>query len=610
MANNFKISNSIPNLIFKQIFEQNDETFIKYKKNSSHYKDLSWSEYKKQVLSVSYFLDQNKNSSVDKVAILSENRPEWLVADISIMSLGLTSVPIYDTSTAYQIQYPIEFAKISTIFVSNKEQLEKIITILPSCPDIKTIICFNSLIDDKKLNFFNNSKTKLFFYEDILKIKNPFWEKELLERISKIKRSDTATIIFTSGTTNDAKGVILSHDNFLSNLEALLDDLRITLTNKDQTLSILPLSHVLERCAFFFIAGYGGKIAFVEDSNTLLRNLKEIQPSIMVCVPRLFEKIHQRVVDNIYRGGLVKKIIFYRGLNVAKEYFEKKDIGSKASFYLRTKMFIYNALIFNKIKRRFGKNLSFFVSGGAALQVELYYFFKYCGITILEGYGITESSPIVSFNRLHETKPGTVGKVISNMNYKLAADGEILIKGPSVFKGYFNNLTATKEAIDNDGWFHTGDIGTLDDEKFLSIVGRKKEILVTSSGKNIFAGSIEYLLCCSKFISQACIVADDKNFVSALVVPNFQTISTYADTHNFFYTAPSELVTHPRIVELITEDINAINLKLARFEQIKKFKILKDEFSVNKEELTPTLKIKRRIIYKNYFHEIESMYKS
>lgn len=609
MGENFKNSNSIPNLIFTQIEKENSNTFIKYKRNSLVYRNLTWTEYKEQVLSISYFLDQNKSSKDDKIAILSENRPEWLVADISIMSLGLISVPIYDTSTALQIQYPINFAKISTIFVSNHEQLEKIITILPNCPSIQNIISFDSS-SNGNLNYFKDSKVKLFYYEEILKTKDTSWEKQILDKISKIKRSDTATIIFTSGTTNDPKGVQLSHENFLSNLEALLRDLKITLSSKDKTLSILPLSHVLERAAFFFIAGYGGRIAFVENSNTLLRNLKEIQPSIMVCVPRLFEKIHQRIIDNVYRGGFFKRVIFYWSLNVAKNYFIKKDSASRISFYLKSKMFLANFLVFKKIKRRFGKNLKFFVSGGAALQVPIYYFFKYCEITILEGYGITEASPIVSFNRLHEIKPGSVGKVISNLEYKLAEDNEILIKGPSIFKGYFNNISASSEAIDHDGWFHTGDIGSLDNEKFLTIVGRKKEILITSGGKNIFASPIEYLLCSSKFISQACVVADNKNFVSALIVPDFLTISAYADTHGYTYTAPSELVTHPRIAQLISEDMKLINSKLARFEQIKKFKILKEEFSVNRDELTPTLKIKRRIIYKNYFQEIDAMYKS
>jgi long-chain acyl-CoA synthetase len=539
----------------------------------------------------------------ERVALLSENRPEWAFADLAVLSLAAADVPIYATNTPKQCEYIIQNSESVGVIVSTPAQLAKVLEILPGLPKVRFVVAMDPVPAERR-------KPPVVEWHDLIaKGRERLAEAPGLieERAKLVKAGDVCSLIYTSGTTGDPKGVVLTHECFVENVKGTLGNVRVT--GEDVFLSFLPLSHVLERMGGFYMPIYvGAEIAYAESIDKVRDNLPEVRPTIMISVPRLYEKIYAGVRENVQKSTGVKKALGTWALAVGAEYSEVVRSGRTPGPILALKRAIADRLVFSKIRERLGGRLRFFVSGGAPLAREIAVFFHSLGVLILEGYGLTETSPVLTVNRPEAFKFGTVGRPIANVTLKIAPDGEILARGPNIMKGYFKNEAATKEAIDAEGWFHTGDIGELDAEGYLRITDRKKDLLKTSGGKYIAPQNIENEMKVQRTIGEFVVIGDSRPFPTALVVPKFEVIESIAREEGIAFKDRAELVKHPRIEAAIREDVERVNRTLAQYEKIKKFRILDRELSQEAGELTPTLKVKRKVVNAKFKDLIESMY--
>lgn len=535
----------------------------------------------------------------DMVGIISENRPEWVFCDLAILSIGAVDVPMYPSSTSNTIEYIMNDSECKAVIVSNKLQLTKVQKIEKNVKSLKHIIILNEKDAEEGIYTFKS-------VVDLGRKESDKFDSVLNEEMSKANPEDLATLIYTSGTTGEPKGVMLTHNNFVSNVKAVLQI--IPADHNDIFLSFLPLSHSFERMAGYYTAFSAGcLIAYAQSIDTVAKDLQEVKPTVMTSVPRLFERIHSRVLKNVDNSPPAKQKIFYWALEVGKKYQASKK-EKKLNPILTAKYKLAEKLVFNKIRTATGGRLRFFVSGGAALPQEIGEFFESMGILIIEGYGLTESSPVITCNRLDDYKFGSVGKPIPGVEVKIAEDGEILARGPNIMKGYYKNKKATEETVDKDGWLHTGDIGEFDKHGFLKITDRKKHLFKTSGGKYIAPQQLESLFTRSKFIDQFVLIGDNKTFLSALITPDFEAIREYADAHKIPYNRVEELAHHPEIYKLIEKDIQTLQKNLANYERIRKFVILDKPFTIEGGELTPTLKIRRKVVEERYSHLIKDIY--
>jgi long-chain acyl-CoA synthetase len=571
-------------------------------KVDKEYRGIRFSELRRNVELFSLGLASLGLMKDDKVAIISENRPEWLISDMAIVSLGAVDVPIYPTLTAKQIEFIFNDAKVKMAIVSNQSQLNKVLKIRDAVKSLKKIIVMT--VKEGVENGNNIGFPKVYELGSEFEKENRNFFSAALR---KIKPDDLLTIIYTSGTTGNPKGVMLTHNNLVSNI--LASATVIPIGPDDTLLSFLPLCHSFERMAGYYTAfACGATVAYAESPETVRDNLLEIHPTIVTTVPRLFERIQSRLQKQIDNSSPVSKKIFYWAVEVGRKYAADRKKGV-VSPVLKTQHAIADKLVFQKLRERTGGRMKFFVSGGAALPRALGEFFESVGITIIEGYGLTETSPVLSANRLDDYEFGTVGKPIPGVSIKIAADGEILAKGPNIMRGYFNNKEATEEVIDRDGWFHTGDIGVFNARGMLVITDRKKHLFVSSGGKNIAPQPIENLFLQSKYIDQFVLIGDRRMFLTALIVPDFDALQEYADRNKIPYSNPAELSGIPEIHSLIEKDIQTLQKDLANFERVRKFALLDHPFSIEDGEITPTLKIKRKVVEHRYSHVIEKMYK-
>ena len=534
-----------------------------------------------------------------RVAILSENRPEWAIADFAALTSALTDVPIYPTLPPDQIAYILKDSGAVTIFVSNRGQAEKIKEIRGQLPALRTVIGFDEIpgLTDFSMAELERRGAELDSDSTIER-----YRRDALT----VKPDDLATIIYTSGTTGEPKGVMLSHDNIFSNVAAART--AIPFEGRDIALSFLPLSHIFERMAgHYMMWATGTSIAYAESIDTVPVNLQEVRPTLVLSVPRLYEKMYARVLETALSGGLVKKKIFFWARGVAERWANEKLAGREPGGILAKQYAIAQKLVFSKLQGRTGGRLRYFVSGGAPLSPEINKFFYAAGLEILEGYGLTETSPVIAVNTPKNFRIGTVGRPIDGVEIKIAADGEILTRGPHVMKGYYNKPEATREVIDPDGWFHTGDIGELRDG-FLAITDRKKDIIVTAGGKNIAPQPLENKVKTNKYISQAVMLGDKRKFPSMLIVPNFDNLEKWAMRHNIMWTDRAQLLRMPTIHAKIEKEVNKELAGAAHFEVPKKIGLLEHDFSIERGELTPTQKVKRREIDKHYKSLIDSLY--
>jgi long-chain acyl-CoA synthetase len=599
LVKSFKTLSEMFDLVTKEF--GNSDRLVYLRKIKGKFEGIKYSEYR---LFVKRFMSGLASIGIiegDRVAIISENRLEWIISDMAIISIGAINVPIYPSLTAKQIEYILNDAEIKCTIVSNQLQLNKLIKIYQEVPSLKKIIIMNEKYDIQEniIKFSDVLRAGEHFEKDNV----DFFEKNIYLR----KPEEVCTIIYTSGTTGNPKGVMLTHDNFASQVHAASQILDFG--TKDTMLSFLPLCHVFERMAIGYTAfACGSQIAFAESIDTVAENMLEVKPTIITTVPRLFERIHSKIMKSIDNSPPSKQKIFHWAIEIGKKFSIAKKTGL-IPLGLRTKHRLAERLVFSKLKARTGGRIRFFVSGGAALPKEMGIFFEAVGILILEGYGLTESSPVIACNREEDYKFGSVGKAVPGVEIKTASDGEILAKGPNIMKGYFNNIEATKESIDSEGWLHTGDIGYLDAEGYLYVTDRKKHLFVSSGGKNIAPQAIENLFLSSKYIDQFVLIGDRRQFLSAIIVPDFDAIKEYADTRTIKYNSVTDLANNEDIYKLIEIDIEKIQKDLANYERVRKFVLLDKPLTLEDGEITPSLKVKRKVIEEKYANLIEEMYK-
>ena len=536
-----------------------------------------------------------------KVSIYSENFPAWAISDFSIMTCGGVTVTIFPTLPAAQAKYILFHSESEYVFVGKKIQFEKVLGIRSELKNLKKIITFFDFDDSSFSDVMNFKELLNTGKEDFPK------NKDIInDRVNNIDSEDIASFIYTSGTTGHPKGAMLSHKNFISNVDICSKIFPID--HSDDFLSFLPLSHVFERTAGHFLAIYiGASIYYAEKSEKVADNLPEVKPTLMVSVPRLYEKMHEKVLNKVEKDSFIKRKIFSWCIKTGNKYSTAYDKG-KVNKLLESRFKIADKLVFSKLKERVGGRIRFFISGGAALASDINEFFKNADLKIYEGYGLTETSPVIACNTPEKNKVGTVGIAIEGIDVKIAEDGEILVRGDNIMKGYYKDEIATKECIDSDGWFATGDIGFFDDEGFLTITDRKKNIIVLDNGKNIAPQPIESLLLGSKYISQILLFGDERKFISGLIVPNFEFLKDYANNHNISYTEIDDLIKDEKIIDLYKNEIETLSINLANFEKVKKFTLLNGEFTIENGEMTPSLKLKRKVIEQKYKGIIDQMY--
>ncbi len=539
----------------------------------------------------------------DRVAIFSENRPEWAIADYACLSACLADVPLYPNLPGEQAAYILRDAGVVAMFVSDAAQASKIAGVRANCPTLRTVITFAAerhagadltLAELEARGASVDDETRRAAYRS---------------RAGAVTPDDVATLIYTSGTTGEPKGVMLTHDNLYSNVMASASCIPFE-SSGDVCLSFLPLSHIFERMAGHYLMHHVGcSIAYAESIDTVPIDMQTVRPTLVLSVPRLYEKMYARVLENALSGGAVKKRIFYWARGVAERWADVKLAGDEPKGLLARQYAIAQKLVFSKLQARTGGRLRYFVSGGAPLAPEINKFFYAAGLVILEGYGLTETSPVIAVNTPGAFRIGSVGRPIPGSEVTVAADGEILTRGPHVMKGYYNRPDATSDAIDGEGWFHTGDIGELRDD-FLAITDRKKDIIVTAGGKNIAPQPIENLIKTNKYVSQAVVIGDKRKFAVVLVVPNWEQVEKYAKYKNVIWTERRQLLEMPTIRAKMEKEVFGQLSGLANFERPKKVALLEHDFSIERGELTPTLKVKRRVIDKTYRSVIDSLYDS
>ncbi len=535
----------------------------------------------------------------DRVAILSTNRPEWAICDYACLTAGFATVPIYPSLPADQILYLLKDSGATAIFASNAMQVAKVAQIRASLPDMRMVITF------AELSVAGSDATMLELEARGEELENAESLASYRAGALEVRPDDLATIVYTSGTTGNPKGVMLTHDNLFSNVSGAQEVLQF---KNDISLSILPLSHVFERMAgHFLMFSAGATIAYAESIDTVAPNMLEVRPTFVLAVPRLYEKMYARVLDKARSAGGIKLKIFNWARAVSDRWADVKLAGQVPKGLLAFQYRIADKLVFSEVRKRTGGRLRFFVSGSAPLSPEINKFFYASGLPILEGYGLTETSPVLTVNTPREFRIGSVGKPIVGVDITIAPDGEILARGPGIMKGYWNNPVATDEAIDTDGWFHTGDIGELRDG-FLAITDRKKDIIVTAGGKKIAPQPIENTTKLNEFVTEAVMIGDKRKYAVMLIIPSFERLEKWAAEQSLKWNGRAELIALPAVREKMEKEVLGAHAGLASFERPKKIALLEHEFSFDKGEITPSLKVKRKVVDANYKSVIDGLY--
>jgi len=593
--------------MFLNTVEKFSEKELYFYKYNDEWIGLRGNVIQSTVQEISYGL-KSISEEVCNSAILSTNSPRWAMSDFGIICSGGCTVSIYPTLIPSQIEFILNDSQAKIIFVENNEQLKKVLEIKENCNSLEKII----VMDDS----YEGNEQYILNFMKFLNVGNEFSKKQeykFEDLVSTAKEDDLLTLIYTSGTTGNPKGVMLSHKNLISNINSTLaciaDSDGEIFVEKDKLLSFLPLSHVFERmCGHFCAFSQGAQTYFAENIEKVVENMIEVKPSLMISVPRLYEKMYSRVIDSVNAGSIIKQKIFWWGISIGKKIIDLRTNNKEIPWSLQKKFDIADKIVFSKIKARVGGNLRYFFSGGAPLSKKIGEFFGAAGITILEGYGLTETSPILSANLPGKMRYGTVGKVWKDVEIKIADDGEIIARGPNIMLGYYNNQEATDEVMSEDGWFHTGDIGELDEEGFLKITDRKKNIIITSQGKNVAPAAMENALVTSQYIEQIVTLGDKQNFISALIIPSFENLKIYLNEKNINLSNNQEIVDHEETLKLIQKIVDEEMTKFSKYERIKKFELLPNLLTIEKGELTPTLKVVRRVVMSNYESYIDKIY--
>lgn len=577
-------------MLSRSVQKYPDKNAIMWKENGQ-YQSMNYRDLWQTINGFAEGLRQLGIRKDSKVAIFSENGPRWLISDFAILSLGAVSVPIYPTLTGKQVTFILDNADVEIAIVQKAEMVKRV-TEWPS--SVRHIILLEQGSSDHPL---------VMPFDQVIQ-----HNAEPSSDWKNLTRDDLATIVHTSGTTGNPKGVMLTHGNLLSNVISSLYYLPVT--HQDISLSFLPLSHIFERMAGHFLPMHcGATIAYAESLNTVPQNLLEVKPTLMTSVPRLYEKVYSQVMSQIESGSSLKQKIFHWAMGVAEERKTYLDQGYGFPIPLKVELrfLLAKKLVFSKLTAKLGGRLRVLVSGGAALDPKIGQFFSTIGLPIVEGYGMTECSPVISTNPITRVKPGTVGRPLPDTEVRLADDGELLVKSPSVMLGYYKQPEETAETLE-DGWLHTGDIAEIDQEGYIRIVDRKKNILVLSTGKNVAPQPIESTLCTSPLIHQAVVLGNKRKYVTALIVPDYEVLLQTARQRGWNANDKESLARSAEVRTLIEQEIERMLADFASFEKPKKFAILPNEFTIEKGELTPTLKIRLKNVEKNYAALIASLY--
>jgi long-chain acyl-CoA synthetase len=593
---------NIPDLYRWRVKETPDRPAFSYKKDNQ-WVDISWKDFFERAKCIASALIHMGFKKGNTAAIYSYNRLEWVLADLGILLAGGASITVYHSLPFNQASYIINDSESTFVFAENKAIIEEMKEKRTEIPNVQKVISFDNGV--KEGDFIIGFKT----FEDLGRSYLRNYEKQIEENIEKIKLDDIATMVYTSGTTGVPKGVIQTHLNHLSMVEMLYDigDIR----EDDVCLLFLPLAHSFAKAVEYVHPRFGIKIAFAESIDKVIDNLAEVRPTVFPSVPRVFEKVYAKVRSNA-EASPIKKKIFDWAISVGKKYGDYKIKGQKPPLGLSIKHKIAHKLVFSKIHERVGGRIRFFISGGAPLSKEIAEFLWSAGLLVLEGYGLTETTPAISINTTREFKFGTVGKPLKWVEVKIAEDGEILARGPNVAKGYWKKPKETEEVFKPDGWFHTGDIGIIDEDGFLKITDRKKDLIKTAGGKYVAPQPIENAIKAgSPLISQAVVIGDARPYCVALITLNKDEVLNFAkakglDTSKSY----EEIINDPVIISEIQKVIDGVNSNLASFETIKKFRIIPQDFMIEDGSLTPTLKVKRKVIMERYKDIINEMYSS
>ncbi len=533
----------------------------------------------------------------DRVMILMDNRPEWHMVDLAVLSLGAADVPVYGTLTPEQIAYQARDSGAKVAVAENRAQMEKFLTIKDGCPDLELLI---QVEGDREHGV--PSWDDCITSGNTRKAAETFWD-----RSAAIRPQDLMTLIYTSGTTGEPKGVALSHENLIENVLHSAD--RIPVNRNDLALEFLPLCHVLERMVGYIYMWRATSKAYcsVFDVGEMIADIK---PTLFVGVPRFFEKVQQEIINSVAAAGPLKRALFHRALDIGRDTSRLRIRGKEPKGIFARRHDLADRWVLSKVREGLGGRVRFAISGGAELPAHVGEFFHALGIPVMEGYGLTETSPVIAVNGAGsgQLRLGTVGKALDNLEVRIASDGELCVKGPSVMQGYWNKSRQTTEAFDADGSFHTGDIAEIDDDGFILIIDRKKDLIVTAGGKNIAPQPIESRAKQSPFVEAMVLIGDRKPFLVALLSPAFEELTKWAAANNLQFSTPRGLVTHPELVQLFEDVVESQNAVLARYEKIKKFRILPVSLSIASGHLTPTLKVKRRVVESDFKGLIEEMY--
>lgn len=567
-------------------------------KDDGAWKEYSYAEMGRLIDAAAKALLEAGAGEDSMIGIFSPNRPEWAVADFAILSVKAVSVPIYATNTSKQAEYIVDDAGIEIIFTGSQEHYSKIIEFNRDSKKIKKIIVF-----DKSVKLEGGESV---YFDDFLKLgRLSVKDAELNARVEKGQSSDLATLIYTSGTTGDPKGVMLTHSNFYHQLKGIAEHFDIT--PEDRSLCFLPLSHAYERSWSYLVFFFGAVNNYLSDQKKIVEIMPEVRPTAMVSVPRLYEKIYSTVFNRLESAPASKKKLFMWAVAKGKKYqYRIKDRKFRGP-WLRFTHLLADRLVLSKIRGVVGGPKNFFSAGGAALSKDIEEFFFSAGLLVCQGYGLTETAPVITCNRPAEFKFGTVGRTIADTEVRLSDEGEILVRGGNLMKGYYNKPEATAEAI-IDGWFHTGDVGIIDEEGYLRITDRIKDLIITSQGKNIAPQRIESMVGMDHFIEQIACVGDGRNYVAALVVPSFPALEEYAKSAGITFSSRDDLVKNSAVIKFYKERIEAQSKELAQYEQVKRFTLLSNDFTQEGGELTPTQKIKRKVVAEKYKDIINAMY--
>jgi long-chain acyl-CoA synthetase len=592
------------NELFTQAIRQRaDKVLMRYKRNKAWH-DLTGAQIDERVRNVALGLRQMGVEPGDRVALLAESSPEWSIADYAILACGAINVPVYPTQAVEQVGFILKNSGARVLFLSNQKQLKRVQSALDALRS-----------DAPKLILFERPKEEIksaLLLEELeqrgaeARTREPHLYQQL---VTSAQPDDLATIIYTSGTTGEPKGVMLTHRNLT--FDALRSAEVFSITAEDRALSFLPLAHVFERTVLYIYMYLGVEVSFARGVEYVAEDIKEAKPTVVTAVPRLFERILATINKRAAEGTPTQQKVFQRAMKVGREVAVLRDQRRSVPFTLRMQHRLYDRLVFTKWREAVGGRLRFFVSGGAALPTEIALAFAGAGIVILQGYGLTETSPVVSVNRLADNRLGTIGPAIPGIQVKTAEDGELLVRGDIVMQGYYKNAEETEKVFSrqDDGlWFHTGDIATIDAEGFIRITDRKKDLIKTSLGKYIAPQMIENLIRSIPLVDQVIVIGNQRKYPVALIVPGFDALRAYAESLSIELKDRTELTQHPRVIEFFRKKVDEVTKDLAPYEKVKKIALLDREFTIETGELTPTLKVRRKFVEEKYRDLIDTLY--